>query len=190
MDQTSIGWYSSFYLSTFYTPDTVAHQARYQNAVPSACLLVYDNIRTAQGHLALRALRLTDAAMAAYRVAVKDVTLSGRAGPDPEKVDKAVVGHEAFASLAPSQLFEDVPIKIRNPHLVSALLVDLVDTAGMTAAAGSAAGSTSTASGTIGGAAVAGAAAAAAAAASGSSATQAPLAEETEFSRLDLSTGA
>jgi hypothetical protein len=192
VDQTSIGWYSSFYLSSFYTPDTVAHQARYQSAVPSAVLLVYDNVRTAQGHLALRALRLTETAMAAYRTAVSDVMRSGKAGGDPDRIDKAVVGHEAFASLAPSQLFEEVPIKIHNPHIVQALLVDLVDTAGMTAPAttaatglgsGASAATVTTGAGTIGGAAVAGAIAGAGAG------SAAPITEDTDFARLDLSTG-
>lgn len=189
IDQSSIGWYSSFYLSSFYTPDTVAHQARYQSSVPGAVLLVYDNVRTAQGHLALRALRLSDAAMSAYRLALADIGRSGKGNNDPERIDKLVASHEAFSGLPPSQLFEDVPLKIRNPHFLQALLVDLVDTAGMTASAitSSTTGTTSIVEhGTIGGAAVAGATASTTASITGN--TPAPLAEDTDFARLDLST--
>jgi hypothetical protein len=96
--------------------------------VPSAVLLVYDNIRTNQGHLALRALRLTAAAMKAYRDALAEVQRSGRGvGLDEERLGKAVLGSEAFAGLSPASVFESLPVRVRNPHLLQALLVDLVD---------------------------------------------------------------
>ena len=123
-----MGWYSSNFLSSFFTPDTIQHHARYQLTVPSAVLLVYDNIRTNQGHLALRALRLTNAAMTAYRAALAEVQRSGRgAGLDEERLGKAVLGSEAFVGLSPANVFESLPVRVRNPHLLQALLVDLVD---------------------------------------------------------------
>ena len=115
MDQTTVGWYSSNFLSSFFTPDTIQHHARYQLTVPSAVLLVYDNIRTNQGHLALRALRLTSAAMKAYRDALAEVQRSGRGvGLDEERLGKAVLGSEAFAGLSPASVFESLPVRVRN----------------------------------------------------------------------------
>jgi translation initiation factor 3 subunit H len=201
VDGAGVGWYSSFYLSSSFTPDTLAHQARFQAAVPSAVLLAYDNVRTAQGHLSLRALRLTDAAMAAYRAAAADVARAARGGfADPDRVDKAIAAHEAFAALAPSSLFEEVPLKIRNPHLLSALLVDLVDTPALSATAapapgagaaghGAAGAAGGASAGTIGGAAVAGAAAAAAGGAGAGGVGGAPAEGATDLARLDVSVG-
>jgi hypothetical protein len=162
VDQTTVGWYSSNFLSSFFTPDTIQHHARYQLTVPSAVLLVYDNIRTNQGHLALRALRLTPAAMSAYRAALAEVQRSGRgAGLDEERLGKAVLGSEAFVGLSPASVFESLPVRVRNPHLLQALLVDLVDRRSMMPVALGKGGLAATAeaaaaAGTIGGAALRG----------------------------------
>ena len=129
VDQSSVGWYTSNVLSSFsISAETVAHQARYQLTVPSAVLVVYDNLRTSQGHLSLRALRLSDSAMTAYRNAHADAVRNNRGSQmDEERLTKFVLSSDAFATVQPSTLFEELPVKIHNPHLIQALLVDLVD---------------------------------------------------------------
>lgn len=129
VDQSSVGWYTSNVLSTFtISAETVAHQAKYQLTVPSAVLVVYDNLRTSQGHLSLRALRLSDAAMTAYRNAHADAVRNARGAQiDEERLTKFVLSSDAFATVQPSSLFEELPVKIHNPHLIQAFLVDLVD---------------------------------------------------------------
>ena len=129
VDQSSVGWYTSNVLSSFsISAETVAHQAKYQLTVPSAVLVVYDNLRTSQGHLSLRALRLSDSAMTAYRNAHTEAVRNNRGSQvDEERLTKFVLSSDAFATVQPSTLFEELPVKIHNPHLIQALLVDLVD---------------------------------------------------------------
>lgn len=67
---------------------------------------MYDPIATCKGHISLKAMRLTDTFMELYK--------NRR--------------HFDGSSYIPStNLFEEIPIKIRNSHLIQALLVDLVD---------------------------------------------------------------
>jgi translation initiation factor 3 subunit H len=129
VDQSSVGWYTSNVLSSFsISAETVAHQAKYQMTVPSAVLVVYDNLKTSQGHLSLRAMRLSDAALAAYKNAQAEAVRNSRGVlMDEERLSKAVLSSDSFISVQPSTLFEELPVKIHNPHLIQALLVDLVD---------------------------------------------------------------
>lgn len=67
VDFNRVGWYQSTYLGSYCTRDTIAHQVEFQDAVPSAVLIIYDSVRTSLGQLSIKALRLTDAFMAAYK---------------------------------------------------------------------------------------------------------------------------
>jgi translation initiation factor 3 subunit H len=107
-DHNNVGWYESTFLGSYCTRDTVLHQAEFQAGLPAAIMLVYDGARTAIGHLSLKALRLSDAFMEAYRT---------------DKLSAV----ELLSSLAPSSVFEELPVRLRNPHLVQALLVNLLD---------------------------------------------------------------
>ena len=95
VDSLPVGWYSSAYLGAVYSKDTVEHHAAYQAAMPNSVLLVYDTVPTAQGHLSVKALRLTDAFMDEWRA-------------------QARLGSEAFTRLPPSQIFEELPLKVRR----------------------------------------------------------------------------
>ena len=67
VDNNSVGWYTCAALGSFATKDTIMHQLEFQSAIPSSVLLVYDGVRTSLGQLSLRAVRLTDAFMAAFK---------------------------------------------------------------------------------------------------------------------------
>lgn len=67
VDFNRVGWYQSTYLGSYCTRDTIAHQFDFQAAEPSSVLIIYDSVRTSLGQLSIKALRLTDAFMAAYK---------------------------------------------------------------------------------------------------------------------------
>lgn len=67
VDNNDVGWYQSTYLGSYVNKDTVLHQLQYQEALPASVLLIYDGVRTGQGQLAIKALRLSDAFCDAFR---------------------------------------------------------------------------------------------------------------------------
>ena len=68
VDNNQVGWYQSTYLGTVCTTDLVSKQFDFQEVVgPNSVVLVYDPLRTTHGSMPLRAFRLTDAFMKAYR---------------------------------------------------------------------------------------------------------------------------
>ena len=75
VDNNVVGWYQSTYLGSYCTKDTILHQFEFQENLPNSVVLIYDCVRTAQGQLALKALRLTDSFRDAFRS--KKITLDG-----------------------------------------------------------------------------------------------------------------
>jgi len=67
VDNNSVGWYQCTYLGSYCTKDTITHQLDYQTALPNSVLIIYDSVKTSLGQLSFKALRLTDAFIAAYR---------------------------------------------------------------------------------------------------------------------------
>lgn len=161
------------FLGAYFTKDNVETHAEHQAAKADSILLVFDPAPTAQGLLSLKALRLTDAFMDEWR-------------------NQSRLGSEAFTRLAPSSIFEELPIKVRNSHLIQAFMADIIDNkalAGAASAARPAAAATSgleksslfSASSSI---------SATVGSAIGTTAAAVTAAElETDFARLDLATG-
>ena len=106
-DSLIVGWYCSSHLGTHLTESIIDTQFGYQDNIPKSCVLVYDPLRTAQGSLALRAYRLTDAFMAAYR----DGTLT----------------KDKVATVNSREVLEEIPIKVHTSLLAQALLHELND---------------------------------------------------------------
>ena len=75
VDNNVVGWYQSTYLGSYCTKDTILHQFEFQENLPNSVVLIYDSVRTAQGQLALKALRLTDSFRDAFRS--KKIALDG-----------------------------------------------------------------------------------------------------------------
>jgi len=107
VDSLVVGQYISTNLGDFYTKDNVEFQAQHQVHSPHSVFLVFDNVPTFQGVLSLKALRLTNVFM-------------------EEWCSRDRLGSETFTRLAPSQVFEELPIRVRNPYLVHAFLADVL----------------------------------------------------------------
>ena len=67
VDNNSIGWYQCTYLGSYCTKDTIQNQLEFQESIPNSVLIIYDGVRTSLGQLSVKALRLTDAFMSAFK---------------------------------------------------------------------------------------------------------------------------
>ena len=100
VDNNCVGFYQSISLGTFNTAKLVEEQFTYQADVTDlqvAVLILFDPIQTTRGNLVLKCLRLTQ-----------------------EAVDLLKRGKNSF--LDPKHIFEELPLTIKNPSLVKALL--------------------------------------------------------------------
>jgi len=101
VDNNCVGWYQSMYLGSFSNSTLLENQLSYQTDLSSnAIVLLYDPMQTAHGNLELKCLRLT-----------KDA------------VELMKSGKNSF--LEPSHIFEELPVIMKNPSLVRALLSDV-----------------------------------------------------------------
>jgi len=107
IDHLHVGWYQSTYFGSFINKALLDSQFNYQNSIEESIVLVYDPLKTAKGHMSLKAMRLTPAMMQLY----KDGDFS------PDSVKKAGLSYE--------QMFEEVPIVIKNSQLINALCCEL-----------------------------------------------------------------
>lgn len=105
-DYNTVGWYSSSLLGSHLDESTIESQFSFQTNIKKSILLVYDPLKTAQGVLSLRAFRLSPAFMELY----KSSTFT------KDSITKA--------GLSFDQIYIELPIKIHNAQLVSALLLD------------------------------------------------------------------
>ncbi|KAJ3294169.1 Eukaryotic translation initiation factor 3 subunit H [Borealophlyctis nickersoniae] len=106
-DANTVGWYQSTYLGSFWNQSLIETQFNYQKTFAQSVVIVYDPTRTQQGNLCIRALRLSDTFMELYHN--KKFTM-----------DSLIQN-----KLTPSSIFQSLPVKIRNSHLLSALLHEL-----------------------------------------------------------------
>jgi len=105
IDNNCVGWYQSMYLGTMMTAEVVAHQYNYQiseELSDNSILIAYDAVQSANGQLVLKAFRLS----AEYIEAKKN------------KVNKFI---------KPSNILEELPVRIKNGGLISAFLRELHD---------------------------------------------------------------
>mmetsp|Transcript_28009 Transcript_28009/g.90568 ORF Transcript_28009/g.90568 Transcript_28009/m.90568 type:complete len:342 (+) Transcript_28009:28-1053(+) len=115
VDSNTVGWYQSTYFSSFIEESCIETQFNYQENIKNCVVIIYDPSRTRATGMALRAFRLTDAFMGLYR--------EGR----------FTLSSLAAANLATSDVFQELPIKVRNSHMSSALLLELQDECGIKA---------------------------------------------------------
>ncbi|RXN26282.1 eukaryotic translation initiation factor 3 subunit H [Labeo rohita] len=109
IDHLHVGWYQSTFYGSFVSRALLDSQFSYQHAIEESVVLIYDPIKTAQGSLCLKAYRLTPKLMEICKE--KDFSADG--------LKKASVGFE--------HMFEEVPIVIKNSHLINVLLWELED---------------------------------------------------------------
>ncbi|GJJ78087.1 translation initiation factor 3 subunit H [Entomortierella parvispora] len=107
VDDNSVGWYQSTNMGNFMNQSLIDHQFEFQQALSKSVLIIHDVARSSMGNLNLRALRLTPAFMKLYK--------------EKKFTSEAL----AKAKLTFSNIFEELPITIRNTALLSALLYEL-----------------------------------------------------------------
>ncbi|KAJ3045494.1 Eukaryotic translation initiation factor 3 subunit H [Rhizophlyctis rosea] len=110
-DANTVGWYQSTFLGSFWNQSLIETQFNYQKTFAQSVVIVYDPTRTTQGNLCIRALRLSDTFMELYQS--RKFTM------------ESLIQHK----LTPTSIFQSLPVKIRNSHLLSALLHDLDENA-------------------------------------------------------------
>ncbi|KAF9095826.1 hypothetical protein BGX29_008392 [Mortierella sp. GBA35] len=107
VDDNSVGWYQSTNMGNFMNQSLIEHQFEFQQALSKSVLIIHDVARSSMGNINLRALRLTPAFMKLY------------------KEKKFTTEALTKAKLTFSNIFEELPITIRNTALLSALLYEL-----------------------------------------------------------------
>ncbi|CAG8457548.1 17002_t:CDS:2 [Dentiscutata heterogama] len=110
VDHNTVGWYQSTYLGSFVTHKLIETQYNYQQTFNNkSVVIVHDVSRSTHGNLSLRAFRFTRAFMEA------------------QKEGKFTTESLIKNKLTFSTIFEELPIMIKNSHLVTALLHSLDD---------------------------------------------------------------
>jgi translation initiation factor 3 subunit H len=113
VDNNTVGWYQSALLGSFLNYSIIEEQYKYQIEIPSSVVVVYDPFRTTNGHLALKAYRLSDDFMKLYA--------------------KGELSHTNFFehNIDSTGIFEEIPIKVHNSHLVHGFLYELREDSSM-----------------------------------------------------------
>ncbi|OAE27626.1 hypothetical protein AXG93_2520s1220 [Marchantia polymorpha subsp. ruderalis] len=107
VDNNTVGWYQSTYMGSYQTVELIETFLNYQENIKRCVCIIYDPLRSSQGIVALKALRLTDAFMELYRTE----NFKG------EKLREK--------NMTWTDIFEEIPVKISNSSLVSAVMTEL-----------------------------------------------------------------
>ncbi|KAK7101227.1 eukaryotic translation initiation factor 3 subunit H-B-like [Littorina saxatilis] len=107
IDHLHVGWYQSTYFGSFINRPLLDSQFNYQHSIEESVVLIYDPLKTTQGFLALKAYRLTPAMMKFYK--------------DADFTPDAIAKH----SISFENMFEEIPVVLKNSHLCNALLCEL-----------------------------------------------------------------
>jgi len=101
VDNNCVGWYKSIYVGSFCQTPLVETQFSYQENLSDNCVvLLYDPIETGKGILNVKAYQLSEQFIASYRA-------------------------KSNAFVPPSSILVELPLRIRNPGLITAFLFDL-----------------------------------------------------------------
>merc|ERR1711871_1313416 len=107
VDNNTVGWYHSTYLGSHITEELISTQYNYQENIPKCVCLIFDPMKTAQGNLALKAVRLSDAFLKLYKGGEFSLDSILKAGVCAEDI------------------FEELPIQVRNSNLIRAFLLQM-----------------------------------------------------------------
>jgi translation initiation factor 3 subunit H len=103
VDNNCVGWYQSMYLGIYSTSSLLDNQLSYQTDLsPNAVVVLYDPMQSSNGNIVLKCLRLTD-----------------------ECIRIRSNGENVY--IDPKNIFEEVPVTLRNPGLARVLLADIQD---------------------------------------------------------------
>lgn len=109
VDSNTVGWYQSFFLDSFQTRDLVETFIAYKENIKRCVCIAYDPQCTHKGNTGFKALRLSEKFLELY----KDGTVT------VEGLDTSL--------LTWNDIFEEIPITVRNSVLVEAMMSDLAD---------------------------------------------------------------
>jgi len=109
VDHQHVGWYQSSQFGNFLSPQLLESQFSYQTSIEESVCLIFDTAKTAQGFLSVKAYRMTKEAVKMY----KDGDFS------PDAIKDLHISYES--------MFTQVPIIIKNSHLMNALLLEIQD---------------------------------------------------------------
>lgn len=107
VDHFHVGWYQSANFGNFLSPQVLESSYAYQTSVEDSVVLIFDTGKTGRGFLSMKAYRLTPAAIKLFREGEFHA----------EAIKNIKVSHDT--------LFQEVPIVVKNSHLVNELLLEL-----------------------------------------------------------------
>mmetsp|Transcript_11793 Transcript_11793/g.27407 ORF Transcript_11793/g.27407 Transcript_11793/m.27407 type:complete len:343 (-) Transcript_11793:36-1064(-) len=128
VDNNTVGWYQSTFMNSWLDVEspTIATQYQFQESVPKSVCLVYDPVRTSSGSVYLKAYRLTDKFMAKYKQHIENNSHGFTEADLKPKFRDDYSGKILEEGISTDEIFEEVPIRIHNSALVSAMLYDWV----------------------------------------------------------------
>jgi len=104
VDHYTVGWYQSAYLGSFLNDSLIETQYNYQQIIKKCVVVIFDPLKTAQGTLTLKAYRLTQSFMELFKT---------------QPFTKESLNE---SNLSFNEIIEEIPVRIHNSLLVSALL--------------------------------------------------------------------
>lgn len=107
VDNNTVGWYQSAFLSSFFSLELIQAQYSYQSEIPNSVCVVYDPFKSRNGRLAIKAYRLTNSFMKLY--ASGNLSFKNFNKRNVDSTD----------------ILEEVPIKVHNSHLVHGFLYEM-----------------------------------------------------------------
>ncbi|TRY62693.1 hypothetical protein TCAL_02053 [Tigriopus californicus] len=107
VDHLQVGWYQSAHFGNFLSPQLLESHFAYQTSIEESICLIFDTGKTEKGFLSLKAYRLTPQAIELYK--------AGEFTPEAIRLQKVTY----------DTVFQEVPIAIKNSHLVNELLLEL-----------------------------------------------------------------
>uniref|UniRef100_H2YKZ6 Eukaryotic translation initiation factor 3 subunit H n=1 Tax=Ciona savignyi TaxID=51511 RepID=H2YKZ6_CIOSA len=107
IDHLHVGWYQSSYHGNFINRAFFDSQFSYQSSIEESVVLIYDPLKTTHGSLSLKAFRLTPKMMGLY---------------DQRQFNYDVIKKEGLGF---NDMYEEVPVNIRNSPLMSMLTLKL-----------------------------------------------------------------
>ncbi|XP_023346196.1 eukaryotic translation initiation factor 3 subunit H [Eurytemora carolleeae] len=107
VDHQHVGWYQSAQFGNFLSTSLLESQFCYQTSIEESVCLIFDTAKTSKGFISLKAFRLTPEAIKMF----KEGDFS------PEYVKDLKLSYET--------MMVEVPIVIKNSHLMNALLLEL-----------------------------------------------------------------
>ncbi|KAK0426690.1 hypothetical protein QR680_009847 [Steinernema hermaphroditum] len=107
IDYELVGFYQAHPFGACFAQEVVESLFEYQRSFQDGVVLIYDPLRTRQGHLSIKAYRLSD----------KGLRLCEKSDWSPEATKTAGLSFE--------DLFQELPIVIKNSHLINVMLAEL-----------------------------------------------------------------